>query len=68
MIGGGSFGRVFKGEDKQTGKVVALKLIPKVGLLETVGVAGEGDSGGPPLPPHQQGPPPGHQASGAPRL
>ena len=34
MIGEGSFGRVFRGKDKQTGEVVALKLIPKVGHSE----------------------------------
>ena len=31
LIGEGSFGRVFRGKDKQTGETVALKLIPKVG-------------------------------------
>ena len=31
LIGEGSFGRVFRGKDKQTGEFVALKLIPKVG-------------------------------------
>ena len=34
MIGEGSFGRVFRGKDKQTGEVVALKLIPKIGHSE----------------------------------
>ena len=31
LIGEGSFGRVFRGKDKQSGEIVALKLIPKVG-------------------------------------
>ncbi|XP_078508805.1 serine/threonine-protein kinase 36 isoform X2 [Lissotriton helveticus] len=34
MVGEGSFGRVYKGRRKQSGQVVALKFIPKVGRLE----------------------------------
>ena len=34
LIGEGSFGRVFRGRDKETGDVVALKLIPKLGHSE----------------------------------
>ena len=31
LIGEGSFGRVFRGQERDTGRIVALKLIPKVG-------------------------------------
>ena len=34
LIGEGSFGRVFRGQERDTGRVVALKLIPKVGHSE----------------------------------
>ena len=30
LIGEGSFGRVFRGQERDTGRIVALKLIPKV--------------------------------------